>query len=157
MKITGIKKPIYSSMTDYCTIYNIESTNTFFYPIKIADTPEFRNTRGNEYDNVIIQGIQKWFTNEIDNLHSICLIFKANETWFHGRISQTFDKIFSFFGEDIIKNFIIVFRFVDDLSYIYTLKVLLGENSLFRKIMGNIKDLPYFLFSNRAHFIITYP
>ena len=148
MEITGTKKPICWSITDYCKIYNIESKNTFSHPIKITDTPEFRNTRGNECDNVIIQGIQKWFINEI------CLIFKANETWFHGRISQTFDKIFSIFGEDIIKNFIIVFTFVDDFSYIPTLKVLLGENSLFRKIMGNIKDLPYFLFNNRAHFII---
>lgn len=154
MKITGIKKPICSNITDYCKIYNIESTNTFSHPIKIIDTPGFRNTRGNEYNNVIIQHIQKLFINEINNLHSICLIYKTN-AWFHGKIAQTCDKIFSFFWEDIIKNITVVFTFVDDLNYIPTLKVLLDENSLFRKIMRNISDLPYFLFKNTAYFIIN--
>ena len=54
--------------------------NAFSHPIKIIDTPGFRNTRRNEYDNLIKRSIQKLFINEIDNLHSICLIFKVNET-----------------------------------------------------------------------------
>jgi GTP-binding protein EngB required for normal cell division len=146
------KKTSGCSVTDRPAIYNIEPTVAFNNPIRLIDTPGFGDVRGEEYDKNITKYINDLFTNQIETLHSIVLIFKATETRAHDRTKKVLDKLFSLFGEEIKKNLVIVFTFVDDFNDITAFRTLTDEKSPFFNILGNIKDLPYFMFNNKAYF-----
>ena len=139
-------------MTDKPAIYNIESTMASENPIRLIDTAGFGDVRGPEYDKKITEDIQELFTKEIETLNAICLIFKATETRAHDRAKQVLDKLFSLFGEEIKKNIVIVFTFVDDFNDFSALQTLQDENSPFIKILGDIKNLEHFEFNNKAYF-----
>ena len=146
------KKTSGCSVTDRPAIYNIEPTVAFNNPIRLIDTPGFGDVRGEEYDKNITEYINELFTYQIETLHSIVLIFKATETRAHDRTKKVLDKLFSLFGEEIKKNIVIVFTFVDDFNDITAFRTLTDEKSPFFNILGNIKDLPYFMFNNKAYF-----
>ena len=146
------KKTSGCSVTDRPAIYNIEPTVAFNNPIRLIDTPGFGDVRGEKYDQNITEYINDLFTNQIETLHSIVLIFKATETRAHDRTKKVLDKLFSLFGEEIKKNIVIVFTFVDDFNDITAFRTLTDEKSPFFNILGNIKDLPYFMFNNKAYF-----
>ena len=148
----GEEKTSGASVTDTPAIYNIKSTNTFNNPIRLIDTAGFGDVRGEKYDHKITEDINDLFTKEIENLHAICLLFKATETRTHDRAKQLLDKLFSLFGDEIKKNIIIVFTFVDDFNDITAFKTLTDAKSPFYNILGNIKDLPHFEFNNKAYF-----
>lgn len=118
----------------------------------MIDTAGFGDVRGEKYDHKITKDINDLFTKEIENLHTICLLFKATETRTHDRAKQVLDKLFSLFGDEIKKNIIIVFTFVDDFNDIIAFKTLTDAKSPFYNILGNIKDLPHFEFNNKAYF-----
>lgn len=137
--------------TDKPSIYNIESLIEFNNPITLIDTPGLEDIRGEAYDNKIIYDIQHLFTEKIETLHSICLVFKATETRAHERFKRVLDKLFSLFGNNIKKNVVIILTFVDDFNDISTLKMLNYEKIYFN-LLGNINELPHFEFNNRAYF-----
>ena len=139
-------------MTDKPAIYNIKSTMASENPIRLIDTAGFGDVRGPDYDKKITEDIQELFTKEIETLNAICLIFKATETRAHDRAKQVLDKLFSLFGEEIKKNIVIVFTFVDDFNDFTAFKTLQDENSPFIKILGDIKNLEHFEFNNKAYF-----
>ena len=149
---TGEKKSKGCSVTDKPAIYNIKSTMASENPIRLIDTAGFGDVRGPDYDKKITEDIQELFTKEIETLNAICLIFKATETRAHDRAKQVLDKLFSLFGEEIKKNIVIVFTFVDDFNDFTALKTLQDENSPFIKILGDIKNLEHFEFNNKAYF-----
>ena len=151
-KKTGEKKTTGCSVTDTPAIYNIEPTIAFNNPIRLIDTAGFGDVRGEYYDKKITKDINELFTNEIETLHSICLIFKSTETRAHDRAKKVLDKLFSLFGNEIKENIVIVFTFVDDFNDITAFKTLTDEKSPFYNILGNIKDLPHFEFNNKAYF-----
>ena len=149
---TGEKKSKGCSVTDKPAIYNIKSTMASENPLRLIDTAGFGDVRGPDYDKKITEDIQELFTKEIETLNAICLIFKATETRAHDRAKQVLDKLFSLFGEEIKKNIVIVFTFVDDFNDFTALKTLQDENSPFIKILGDIKNLEHFEFNNKAYF-----
>lgn len=146
------KKSAGCSVTDKPAIYNIKPTNTFENPIRLIDTAGFGDVRGEKYDKQITQDISDLFTNQIETLNAIVLIFKSTETRAHDRAKKVLDKLFSLFGDEIKNNIVIAFTFVDDFNDITAFKTLTDEHSPFFNILGNIKDLPYFMFNNKAYF-----
>ena len=147
------KKPDGSSVTDSPAIYNIEPTKSYNNPIRLIDTAGFGDNRDEWYDEKITKDIQKLFeSSEIENLNAICLIFRASETRAHDRAKKVIKKLFSLFGEEIKNNIIIIFTFVDDFNDIPAFKTLKDNTSPFAKILGDIENLPYFAFNNKAYF-----
>jgi len=149
-KKTGHKKTKGCSVTNKPAIYNIESTVAFNNPIRLIDTAGFGDVREG-YDKTIVKDIHNLFTNEIETIHSICLLIKCSETRAHDRAKQVLDKLFSLFGEEIKKNIVIVFTFVDDFDDFSAIQTLQDEDSPFIKILGNINDLAHFEFNNKAY------
>ena len=146
------KKNYGSSVTDKPEIYEIPSTETYPHSLKLIDTCGFGDTRGNEYDNKIIEDIKNLFDNSrIENLKAICLFFKASETRNHSRTNYIINKLLSLFSDDFIKNFIIIFTFTDSLTNIPAINVLKG-NLIFEKIYGDIENIPKFYFNSFAYF-----
>ena len=148
----GQEKTSGASVTDTPAIYNVKPTNAFNNPIRLIDTAGFGDVRGEEYDKKITEDINNLFTNEIENLHAICLLFKATETRAHDRAKKVLDKLFSLFGDEIKKNIIIIFTFVEDFNDIPTFNTLTDAKSPFFTILGDIKNLPHFEFNNKAYF-----
>ena len=147
------KKTAGCSVTDKPEIYEISSTKLYNNCIRLIDTTGFGDTRGIEYDNRIIKDIKNLLDNcDIDNLKAICLIFKATETRAHDRLKYIMKQVFSLFSEDIKKNFIIIFNFVDSKTDLPVIKVLKSENLPFIKIFGDIENIPKFYFNNQAYF-----
>ena len=135
-------------------LYNIKPTKVSKEPIRLIDTAGFGNTRGENYDKKITYDIKELFTNKIDYLHAICLIFKATENRLHDRAKQILDKLFLLFEKGIKDNIIIIFTFVDDFDNVqnlYIFKNLNDDNSPFKKILGPIENLPHFEFNNLAY------
>ena len=119
----------------------------------MIDTPGFGDTRGETYDELIIDDIKNLFeSSKIDNLHAICITFKGNETRTHARTKSLLNKLFSLFGKDLKNNIIIIFTFTPDINNILALTTLKDESSPFFDILGNIDNLNYFAFENEAYF-----
>ena len=133
---TGENKTKGCSGTDKPAIYNIQPKNAFNNPLRLIDTDGFGDVRGEKYDKKIMEDIQNLFTNEIESLHAICLMFKASETRAHDRAKLLLDKLFSLFGEEIKNNIVIIFTFVDDFDDIPALVTLTDEKSPFINILG---------------------
>ena len=148
----GNKKQIGDSVTDHPTLYNIKETKVSKNPIRLIDTAGFGDTRGNSYDDTITKDIRHLLTYEINDIHAICFIMKSTETRAHGRLIDIFDKLFSLFGKDIIKNIIVVFTFSDFSDNFVALETLKNKNLPFHKIMGNIDEKPYFQFNSMTYF-----
>lgn len=147
------KKEKGCSVTDSPAIYNIEPSILFDNPIRLIDTAGFGDTRGPKMDEKITEDIQKLFeSSEIENLNAVCLIFKANETRAHDRAKAVLNKLFSLFGQEIRNNIIIIFTFADDFNDIPALITLKDKTSPFHQILGDIENLPYFPFNNKAYF-----
>jgi len=102
-------------------IYNIESTNAFTNPIRLIDTQGFDDLE--DFDTKIIKDIQDLFTKDIETLNAICLIFKANCRIYY-KAPRMVNKLFSLFGNEIKKNVVLIFTFVDDINDITALKSL---------------------------------
>ena len=145
------KKGTGDSVTDTPAIYNVKPNKVFNNPLMIIDTPGLGDSRGEEYDKKIIKDINDLFTNKIENLNALCLVFKASDTRNHDRAIKVLNKLFSLFGEEIKRNIIIVFTFVDDFTDISAFKTLTDKKSPFFTIFGDIKNLSHFEFNNRAY------
>ena len=151
----GEQKSSGSSVTDKPAIYNIKPTKVSKNPIRLIDTAGFGDTRGEKYDQKITRDIKDLFTNKIDYLNAVCIIFKATETRAHDRAKQILDKLFLLFEKGIKDNIIIIFTFVDDFENVQNLpafKTLNDENSPFRNILGRIEKLPHFEFNKLAYY-----
>ena len=147
------KKQDGSSITDEPEIYEIAPTVLYNNSLKLIDTSGFGDTRGIEYDNKIVKEIYNFLNNSnINNLKSICLVFKASETRAHERLNYLLKRLFSLFADDVKKNFIIIFNFVDSLTDISVLDVLKNKKLPFYEIFGDIENLPRFCFNNKAYF-----
>ena len=77
---------------------------------------------------------------------------KSTETRAHGRLIDIFDKLFSLFGKDVIKNIIVVFTFSDFSNNFVALDTLKNKDLPFHTIMGNIDQKPYFQFNSMTYF-----
>jgi hypothetical protein len=77
---------------------------------------------------------------------------KATETRAHDRAKQVLDKLFSLFGDEIKKKYSYNFTFIDDFNDFTALRTLIDEKSPFINILGNINELTYFEFINKAYF-----
>ena len=77
------KKPSGSSVTDKPAIYNIKPTKVSKEPIRLINTAGFGDIRAEKYDEKIVDDIKELFTNKIDYLNAVCVIFKATQTRLH--------------------------------------------------------------------------
>jgi GTP-binding protein EngB required for normal cell division len=145
------KKTSASSVTDKPSIYNVEPTSRFPNPIRLIDTAGFGDSRGEKYDEKITKDMKELFTNKIDTIQAICLIFKSSDNRAHERSKAILDKLFNLFGKEVKDNIIIMFTFVDDYNIIPAFQVLKDEKSPFYNILGPIDNLPYFKFNNNAY------
>ena len=98
-KIQG-KKPFDSRITDKLDIYDVKCSIIYNNLIRLIDTKGFEDTRDESSDEIIIDDIKNLFEgSKIDNLHSICIIFKESETRSHSRTKSNLNKSFSLFGK----------------------------------------------------------
>ena len=65
---------------------------------------------------------------------------KSSETRAHERLIDIFDKLFSLFVKDVIKNIIVVFTFSDFSDNFVALETLKNPKLPFAKIMENINE-----------------
>ena len=151
------KKTVGSSITDKPAIYNIKPTKVSKDPIRLIDTPgfpRFGDIRGDKYDEKITDDIKELFTNKIDYLNAVCLIFKATDNTLTDRTKHILDKLFLLFEKGIKDNIIIIFTFVyyfGDVRKLTGFKILNYESSPVRNILGPIENLPHFEFNNPAY------
>lgn len=92
------------------------------------------------------------YKDKIDKLNANYIIFKSSVTRCHERAKNILDKLFSLFGEVIKNNIIIIFKFADSFTNFPALTSLKNKGGPFYKILGNIKDIPYFVLNNYAYF-----
>lgn len=141
------------AVADKPEVYNIPPNETYPCPLRIIDTCGFGDTRGIEFDNKFIKDMKNLFDNsEIYDLKAICLIFIATDTRMHSRNDYIINKLLSFFSDDFLKNFIIIFTFADSLTNIPAINVL-KVNLSFAQIFEDIENYPKFSFNNIAYFI----
>ena len=68
------KKEPGASVTDKLEIYDIKGSMLYNNPIRLIDTPGFGDTRGESYDEGIVNDIKNLFeSSNIDTLHAICI------------------------------------------------------------------------------------
>ena len=79
----GEQKSSGSSVTDKPAIYNIKPTKVSKEPIRLINTAGFGDIRAEKYDEKIVDDIKELFTNKIDYLNAVCVIFKAPQTRLH--------------------------------------------------------------------------
>ena len=139
----------YLSQTKEVNIYHIKSHNSY-PPIKIIDTPGFGDTSGIEFDKKIIKMIYEKFK-EIKDLNSVCILLKHNEVRFDYSQRYIFNCIIDLFGKDMAENFMILFSFCD-IGEISSKKCFEGKDSLFYKIINNLKEPWYLKFNNSGFF-----
>ena len=119
----------------------------------IIDTAGFGDTRRPQYDEKITVDIQNLFNgSEIENLNVVCLIFKANQTRAAKRLELIMNKLFSLFGKEIRNNIIIIFTFADNFKNIEGVNTFKNKDVSFYKILGNIDQIPFFVFNSIAYF-----
>lgn len=139
----------YLSQTKEVNIYHIKSHNSY-PPIKIIDTPGFGDTSGIEFDKKIAKMIYEKFK-EIQDLSSVCILCKYNESRFDYSQRYIFNYIIDIFGKDMAENFMILFSFCD-LGEISSKKCFEGIDSPFQKIIDKIKEPWYLKFNNSGYF-----
>ena len=119
----------------------------------MIDRQGFEDTRGERSDEIIIDDIKNLFEgSKIDNLHSICIIFKVNETRSHSRTKSILNKSFSLFGKDLKNNIIIIFTLIPYINNILALTTLKDESSPFYDILDYLDNWNYFASENEAYF-----
>jgi len=136
------------SQTKEINVYNIKAQNGY-PPIKIIDTPGFGDTQGIEYDKKIMSMIFDKFKT-INELTSVCIISKSNNTRLTFLEKYIYNNIVKLFSKDLISNFIFLFTFCDNQQ---PLSLNLFENNSFlNDIIKNIKEPWYLKFNNSGFF-----
>ena len=148
-KIEGV------SDTDFPNVYNINPGNLFKNPIRIIDTAGYGDTRNdakNSFDEKITVDIKDFLeSSTINTINAICLIMKAQENRIHSRLVYVLDKLFSLFGNDVMRNLVMIFTHASS-SEIKALEVLNSSQSPFRKYLGSVEKYKYFSFDSKIYF-----
>ena len=143
-----------TSVTDEPAIYNIKPTKVSKDPIRLIDTAGFWDIRAEKYDENIVDDIKELFTNKIDYLNAVRIIFKATDTRLTDRAKHILNILFLLFEKGIKDNIIIIFTFAHyfvNVQNHYIFTYLNDENSPFRKILDPIENLPHYEFENLAY------
>jgi len=143
-----------TSVTDEPAIYNIKPTKVSKDPIRLIDTAGFWDIRAEKYDENIVDDIKELFTNKIDYLNAVRIIFKATDTRLTDRAKHILNILFLLFEKGIKDNIIIIFTFAHyfvNVQNLTAFKTLNDEKSPLRNILGPIENLPHFEFNNLAY------
>ncbi|XP_008400803.1 uncharacterized protein LOC103460426 [Poecilia reticulata] len=138
------------SQTLYVTVYEIFGFEgkTLPFSLTIIDTPGFGNTQKIEQDLFVSQGLFDLFRSD-DGVHevdAVGLVMKASDNRMSDRLLYIFDSVMSLFGNDIIKNIIVMITHSNGLSPPGPLEAL---RVLEIKCARNEKNEPlHFLFDN---------
>ena len=76
---------------------------------------------------------------------------KAQENRIHSRLVYVLDKLFSLFGNDVVRNLIIIFTHASS-SEIKALEVVNSSQSPFRKYLVSVDKYKYFSFDSKIYF-----
>lgn len=147
------KKCIGESVTSEPSIYNIESTKVFNFPIRIIDTPGYGDTRGPETDKKIIQDLKKLLEDSsIEYINTVCLFFKYNQTRQTFRLKPIMDQLISLFGVEIKHNVVFIFTFCWNFNDFSFIKYFNEKNGPVYEIFGDINQFHHYLFNNYIYF-----
>jgi hypothetical protein len=137
------------SQTSEILSYNIKPKNKSIPPIKIIDTPGFGDTREN-FDETLYEKFKNCFENE-NYIDLVCFVMKSSNNRFTEFQKYIMSKILGLFGNDLTKNFLVLFTFCDgnEPNFIDSLK---SEENPFSKYLNCIKDPWYLKFNNSAFF-----
>lgn len=94
------------SQTDGLHLYYVKDFNN--QPIIIIDSQGFGDTRGKEYDEMIIEAFEYSFKNMINHINTICFIAKSTEARLDILVKYIFSCATSLFSQDISENLIIL-------------------------------------------------
>ena len=95
------------SQTDHIVVYNIKAlpNMNINYDLTIIDTPGFGDTRGIEYDKILMHNIEDLFkSKKIGSLDAICFVAKAGDARLTAQQKYIFESIFHIFGNDVKEN-----------------------------------------------------
>lgn len=93
------------SQTDGVHIYYIKDMNN--KPLIIIDSQGFGDTRGKQYDEMIIEAFTHVFPEVIDHINAISFIVKSTDSRLDIQIEYIFTKVTGLFSEDIRVNFFV--------------------------------------------------
>lgn len=93
------------SQTDGVHIYYIKDMNN--KPLIIIDSQGFGDTRGKQYDEMIIEAFTHVFSEVIDHINAISFIVKSTDSRLDIQIEYIFTKVTGLFSEDISVNFFV--------------------------------------------------
>ncbi|XP_071328176.1 uncharacterized protein [Trachinotus anak] len=138
------------SQTQEVTVYEIFGLEgkTVPYSLTIIDTPGFGDTRGIEYDAIIIQKLHDLFRSEdgIQEINAVGLVVKATENRLSDRLRYIFDSVMSLFGKDMEQNVVALITHSDGMPPKNALEALDATNI---KSARDEKNQPvYFSFNN---------
>ncbi|KAM3147567.1 hypothetical protein pb186bvf_000374 [Paramecium bursaria] len=123
--------------------------------IRLVDTPGFGDTSGIQQDQNIESQIKKSFLSEIESLSAICFLVQASNARLTPNQNYILSSILQLFGNDIIKNFVIIFTFCDtgEPTAIQALKYtgdLKNPKSAMSDMINKIPEPWYFKFNSSA-------
>ena len=103
------------SQTDGLHLYYIKDKNN--KPIIIIDSQGFGDTRGKEYDELILKAFEYAFTNIIDRINAVFFIAKSSDSRLDILTKYIFSCATSLFSEDISTNFIFLCTHADKSAF----------------------------------------
>ena len=142
-------------MVSSTNVYNINPGNLNKNPIRIIDTARYgytRNDAKNIFEEKIIVDIKDFLeSSTINTINAICLFMKAQENRTHSRLVYVSDNPFSLFGNDVMRNLLIIFTHASS-NEIKALEVQNSSQSPFRKYLGSVDKYKYFSFDSKIYF-----
>lgn len=94
------------SQTDGVHIYYITDANN--KPIIILDSQGFGDTRGKNYDLMVIEAFTHIFSEVIDHINATCFIVKSTDSRLDINIKYIFNQVTGLFSENIAINFFVL-------------------------------------------------
>ncbi|XP_057292017.1 uncharacterized protein LOC130614599 [Hydractinia symbiolongicarpus] len=131
------------SMTSWVSSFVLHYQDGFRinYSFTIIDTPGFGDTRGINYDEMIIDQLRQFFDSEkvcpVKELSCIGLVIQASQARITEEQKYIFDQVLNIFGKDMTENIFLLFTFADAqpppaLEVVKDNKIPFNENATFK-------------------------
>ena len=126
------------SQTDGLHFYYVKDINK--KPIIIIDSQGFGDTRGKEYDELIMKAFEYTFSSMINHINTICFVGKSNNSRLDIQTKYIFSCMTSLFSEDVNEKIIILNTHADK-STMYEGPLFLGCISADENFKNIIKKM----------------
>ncbi|XP_028457873.1 uncharacterized protein LOC114571216 [Perca flavescens] len=138
------------SQTSDVIVYQIFGfeDKTLPYSLTIIDTPGYRDTRGQNHDDIVSQRLLDLFQSEdgVHEINAVGLVLKASENRLNDRLKYIFDSVVYPFGKDMEKNIVALITHSDGVTPENALRAL--EAAMIKYARNAKNQAVHFLFNN---------